>query len=152
MHPFMRQINITSRCAMRYRERELADTGLAGCQTPYLSLLYRQPGITQEEMARSLNVNKSSVTRQIAALEEKGYVRRESDPADKRSLLVYPTEKALDLKERLYGCYRAWSAYLTQDFTEEEQAELSRLMARIAERAERYVKGADGHCGQSEDI
>lgn len=152
MHPFMRQINVTSRCAMRFREHELADTGLAGCQTPYLSLLYREPGITQEEMARSLNVNKSSVTRQLAALEEKGYVRRESDPDDKRSMLVFPTQKALDLKERLYACYRAWSAYLTQDFTEEEKAELSRLMARISERAEDYVKGGSGACAPSEDI
>ena len=27
MHPFMQQISITYRCAMRYRENELADTG-----------------------------------------------------------------------------------------------------------------------------
>ncbi len=152
MHPFMRQISITSRCAMRFRERELADTGLAGCQTPYITQLYRQPGITQEEMARALNVNKSSVARQLASLEEKGYVRRESDPGDRRSLRVYPTEKAYELRERLFACYRAWNAYLTQDFTEAEQLELSRLMARIAEKAEAYVKGGDGACAPSEDM
>ena len=45
-------------------------------------------------MARELNVNKSSVTRQLAILEEKGYVERRGDPKDKRSLLIYPTEKA----------------------------------------------------------
>ena len=151
MHPFMRQISITYRCAMRFRERELADTGLAGCQTPYLTTLYRQPGISQEEMARSLNVNKSSVTRQLAVLEEKGYVRREPSPTDKRILLVYPTEKALTLKERLYHCYHDWSRYLTQDFTEEEQELLSKLMVRIAERAEDYVKGGDCACEPSEN-
>lgn len=152
MHPFMRQISITYRCAMRFRERELADTGLAGCQTPYLTTLYRHPGITQEELARALNVNKSSVTRQLAVLEEKGYVRRESDPADKRSMLVYPTEKANGLKERLFRCYRDWSAYLTQDFTEKEQEQLSLLMVRIAQRADDYVKGGDGACAPSENI
>ncbi|MBQ8200555.1 MAG: MarR family transcriptional regulator [Clostridia bacterium] len=151
MHPFMRQISITYRCAMRYREHELADTGLAGCQTPYLTALYRHPGISQEELARELNVNKSSVTRQLSALEEKGYVRRESDPSDKRSLLVYPTDKALDLRDRLFRCYREWSAYLTQDFTEAEQAELSRLMARISALAEAYVKGGDCACAPSEN-
>ncbi len=147
MHPFMRQISITYRCAMRFRENELADTGLAGCQTPYLTTLYRQPGISQEEMARSLNVNKSSVTRQLATLEEKGYVRREPSATDKRILLVYPTDKALEIKERLFHCYGDWNSYLTQDFTEEEKEMLSSLMVRIALRAENYVKGGDGACG-----
>lgn len=151
MHPFMRQISITYRCAMRFRERELADTGLAGCQTPYLTTLYRHPGISQEEMSRSLNVNKSSVTRQLAVLEEKGYVRREPSTADKRILLVYPSEKALEVKERLFCCYRDWNSYLTQDFTDEEQAMLSKLMVRIAARAEDYVKGGDSACGLSEN-
>ena len=141
MHPFMRQISITYRCAMRYRERELSDTGLAGCHTPYLLALYRREGQTQEELARYLNVNKSSVTRQLAALEEKGYIRREPDPDDRRSMLVYPTERALALRDRMRHTLRDWSAYLTADFTDEERETLSRLMGRVAERAEAYVKG-----------
>lgn len=152
MHPFMRQISITYRCAMRYRERELADTGLAGCQTPYLTALYRRPGLTQEELAKDLNVNKSSVTRQLAVLEEQGYVRRESDPADKRSLLVFPTDKALELRDRLFQCYGEWNEYLTQDLSEEEKATLSGLMVRIAAKAEAYVKGGDGACAPSDGI
>ena len=137
----MRQISITYRCAMRYRERELEDTGLAGCQTPYLMALYRHEGLTQEELARYLNVNKSSVTRQLASLEEKGYIRREPDPQDRRSLLVYPTEKANALQERMRRVLKDWSAYLTADFTDEERETLSRLMGRVADRAEAYVKG-----------
>jgi len=143
MHPFMRQINITSRCAALYRERKLADTGLAGCQIPYLMALYRLPGLSQEELARDLNVNKSSVTRQLASLEDKGYVRRVSAPQDKRTLLVYPTDKALALRDRLHVCFREWNDYLMEDFTEEEQAQLSVLMARIAKKAEAYVRGGE---------
>ncbi len=152
MHPFMQQISITYRCAMRFREKELADTGLAGCQTPYLTALCRRPGITQEELARELNVNKSSVTRQLCALEEQGYVRREGDPRDKRSLLVYPTQQTLDMMGRIFACYGAWNEYLTQDFTEEEKAALSGLMQRIARRADAYVKGGNDVCGPSCDM
>lgn len=141
MPPFMQQISITYRCAMRFREKELEDTGLAGCQTPYLTALCRRPGITQEELAKELSVNKSSVTRQLAVLEEEGYVRRESDPRDKRSLLVYPTEKTQEIMGRIYGCYGAWNEYLTQDFTQEEKDLLSEMMVRIAQRAEAYVRG-----------
>lgn len=151
MHPFMQQISITYRCAMRFREDELADTGLAGCQTPYLTALHRNPGISQEELARLLNVNKSSVTRQLSALEERGYIRREPSKADKRILLVYLTEQANALISRIFSCYRDWNNYLTQDFTDEEKETLSRLMVRIAARAEEYVKGGDCTCAPSEN-
>ena len=98
-----------------------------------------------------LNVNKSSVTRQLATLEEKGYVIRQASSSDKRILLVYPTDKANQLIDRIFACYSCWSSYLTQDFTEEEQETLSRLMARISTRAEDYVKGGDGSCELSEN-
>lgn len=152
MPPFMQQISITYRCAMRFREKELADTGLSGCQTPYLTALCRRPGISQEELARELSVNKSSVARHLSALEEKGYICRENDPADRRSLLVYPTKKTQDVMGRIFSCYGAWSEYLTKDFTEEEKAQLSRLMLRIAEKATAYVKGGDCPCAPSDDI
>ncbi len=147
----MRQISVTYRCAMRFRETELADTGLAGCQTPYLTALHRHPGISQEELARELNVNKSSVTRQLSSLEEQGYIRREPSAADKRILLVYLTEHAQDIISRIFACYGNWNNYLTQDFTDEEKETLSRLMGRIAARAEDYVKGGDGACVPSEN-
>ena len=147
----MRQINITSRCATLYRERELSGTGLAGCQTPYLLALYRRPGISQEELARDLNVNKSSVARQLAAMEKEGYIRREPSSGDRRILLVYPTEKAHALHEQLSQILRAWSGYLTADFTQEERETLSRLMGRVARRAEAYVKGVEPPCEPSSD-
>ena len=50
-----------------------------------------------------LNVNKSSVTRQLATLEEKGYVIRQASSSDKRILLVYPTDKANQLIDRIFA-------------------------------------------------
>lgn len=151
MYPFMRQLSITYRCAMRYREHHLLDTGLAGCQTQYLIALYNKPGMTQEELARFLNVNKSSVARQLPALEAKGYVMREPDPDDKRVFRVYPTEKAMELQERMYDVLEAWSTYLTQGFSDDERKTLSRLMGRIAYRAESYTKGGGDNCKSSSD-
>ena len=151
MHPFMRQINIISRCATMYRDRALSDTGLAGCHTPYIMALYRIPGCTQEELARDLNVNKSSVARQLAVLEERGFIRREPSPGDRRSQLVYPTQRALDLQPRILQVLYEWNAYLTGELTPEEQEVLSGLICRVADRAERYVKGGDAPCGLSDN-
>lgn len=151
MHAFMRQISVTYRCAMLYREKELAYTGLAGCQTPYLVALYHMPGISQEELARYLNVNKSSVARQLASLEKKGYVRREPSPEDRRIQLVYLNEKAHDLHDRLFEVLFGWSDYLTADFTQEEKEQLLCMMRRVADRAEAYVKGGMSTCAPSDN-
>ncbi len=151
MHAFMRQVSVTYRCAMLYREKQLAETGLAGCQTPYLVALYRMPGISQEELARYLNVNKSSVARQLASLEKKGYVRREASPCDRRIQLVFPTQKAEDIKDRLFEVLFGWSDYLTADFSPEEKQQLLSMMRRVADKAEAYVKGGCDACEPSEN-
>ena len=150
MPPLTRQINITYRCGMMYRDRQLADLGLNGCQSQYLLPLYRMPGISQEALADFLCVHKSSVTRQLSALETQGFIRRETAPNDRRSLLVYPTEKALAIKDRLYAMLQDWRQYLQQDLTEEEQETLNLLMERVACRAKAYAKGDDARCTSSE--
>lgn len=139
MIPFMRQISVTYRCAILYREHELEGTGLTGYQTPYLLTLYREPGLTQEVLAKRLDVNKSTVTRQLALLEEKGYIYRMSDENDRRVLRVYPSEKALALQPRLMEVLSAWGDYLTGDLSDEERNTLIRLMRHVADRAEQYV-------------
>ena len=151
MHPFMKQISVIYRCAMMYRENELGETGLAGNHTPCLLALYRNPGISQEELARQVHHNKSTITRQLAALEAGGYVRREPSPDDRRATLVYPTEKALALQGRIRSILHGWNDYLTADLTEDERETLSRLIERVTERAERYVNGGDSTCGSSEN-
>lgn len=151
MHPFMRQISITHRCAKLYRGEKLADTGLAGVHTPYLMALYKSPGISQEALARHLYVNKSSVTRHLNNLEASGFVRREPSPEDRRVLLVYPTDKALALRERIRETIHDWNAYLTEDLSDTERAQLSALMGKIALRAEAYVKGGEAPCGSSDN-
>ena len=151
MHPFMKQISVIYRCAMMYRENELNDTGLAGNHTPCLMALYRHPGISQEELARRIHNNKSTITRQLCALEAAGYVRREPSPDDRRVTLVWPTEKALAIEARIRDVMHGWNAYLTEELTDEEKAVLSGLMDRITARAEDYVtNGGEAACNSSE--
>ena len=52
------------------------------------------PGISQEQLARRIYQNKSSVARQLAVLEEAGFVRRVCCDSDRRVTELYPTEQA----------------------------------------------------------
>ena len=140
MYRIMRKINLVSRCQGSYLAEKLKDTDLAPCHHGYVLTIARTPGISQEELARSLCVNKSNVTRTLAQLEERGFVERRSSPQDKRVLQVYPTQKLLDLLPRVRTIARDWNAYLTAEISEEELALFQGVLDRIVERAARYAE------------
>lgn len=139
MPSFMRQINIISRCAAMNRSDKLADTGLAGCHHTYIIALCHHPGISQEQLARHIYINKSNVTRHLAQLEKLGYVERRQSDEDKRVTLVFPTDKAYEVLPRVTEVTHAWRDYLTEGFSEEEMEQFSAMLARITKRATEAV-------------
>ncbi|MHC1711892.1 MAG: MarR family winged helix-turn-helix transcriptional regulator [Solidesulfovibrio sp.] len=62
-----------------------------------------RPGQTQDAMTRSMKVDRAATARTLFELESQGYVLRREDAADRRQKLVYPTEKALALTDKLYA-------------------------------------------------
>ena len=101
MPSFMRQINVIGRCSAMVRNQKLADTGLTGWHYSYILTLCRNPGQSQEHLARHIYINKSNVTRHLTQLEKNGYVERRQSEEDKRVMLVYPTEKAYEVLPRV---------------------------------------------------
>ena len=84
MPTIMRQINVISRCEGLYRTDKLRGAELGACHHSYVLAVCRTPGISQEELARSICINKSNVTRHLAYLEEHGYVERRQSESDRR--------------------------------------------------------------------
>ena len=131
----MKSINTISRCAVLYRDEILADTGLNGYQAPYVPEICAAPGITQDQLAQRLHVNRSSVTRQLALLEEGGFIRRRRSETDRRTIEVFPTEKMLAALPVVRDTMHRWRALLTEGFTPEELETLEALLDRLADRA-----------------
>ncbi len=139
MPSFMRQINIIGRCSAMVRNEKLADTGLTGWHYSYILTLCRNPGQSQEHLARHVYINKSNVTRHLTQLEKNGYVERRQSEEDKRVMLVYPTDKAYEVLPRVREVVRSWNSYLTEDFTPEEMEQFNVMLARITHRATEAV-------------
>ena len=99
----------------------LAQEGLNGYQHTYILKLCNNPGISQEQLSRMLYVNKSTVTRQLALLEQGGFVTRKPGSADKRTMLVYPTAKAEAVYPKVKTAAQAWNDKLTEGLTEQER-------------------------------
>ncbi len=50
-------------------------------------------GITQKEILEDLSISKSTLSKTVNNLAQKGYLRKEVDPEDKRATRIYLTEK-----------------------------------------------------------
>lgn len=137
----MRYISTTSRCAILYRSERLSGSGLNGYQSGYILNICRTPGITQDQLAQRLHVNRSNVTRQLTLLEAAGFVERRRSELDRRAIEVYPTEKAFAILPTVQNVLDKWNEYLIEDFTEEEKACFIGFLERVAHRAEVYVDG-----------
>ena len=139
MPSISRYINVISRCGNMYRNERLKGTDLGTSHHTYLFTICRNPGISQEKLARMIYINKSNVTRNLAVLEKNGYIERRPSEQDKRVMLVYPTQKAQDTLPRLREIMRDWNDIVAADLTEEELEQLRAILSRIAERATRYA-------------
>ena len=143
MPTIMRQINVISRCEGLYRTDKLRGAELGACHHSYVLAVCRTPGISQEELARSICINKSNVTRHLAYLEEHGYVERRKSESDRRVTLVYPTEKMQKVLPQVKEIVGEWNAYLTADLSDGEIALFRSVLDRIAARAKKYADNRD---------
>ena len=132
----MRNINTIARCASLFRDEHLKDTGLSGWQAPYIPEIIKTPGITQEELAQKLHVNRSNVTRQLTLLEDNGFVIRKRCETDRRSVEVYPTDKAREAHTRVKAVYKEWRELLFEGMSEKERNTLEIMLDGLAKRAE----------------
>ena len=134
-----RKMNIISRCSGLYRTAELSDTELIAGHIPFLFAVCRTPGLSQDQLARRLCFNKSTVTRRLAFLEEHGFITREADENDKRVMRVYPTEKTQAILPRLRDVSQTWNEKVTVDVSSEELEVFERVLDKIALRAKELV-------------
>ena len=117
----LKQIGIIERCAIMYRNQAFKEIGLNGCSHSYILHVCRNPGITQDALAKLIYVNKSNVCRNLAMLEELGYIYRKESETDKRSTLVYPTDKAIETLPKIREILHKFDTMVTSVFTEEEK-------------------------------
>ena len=135
MSQIIRDMLEISRCGVQYRSDYLAPMGLKSIHASYLTEICANPGISQDKLARLIYINKSNVARQVAVLEEEGFVRRVPSVADKRVMELYPTEKTLELMPEIRQVLRSWRSYLMEGLSEEEIAVLDKALTSMRSRA-----------------
>ena len=99
--------------------------------------IVREPGITVSELSRRVAMVKSHVSRTVDHMADRGYVRKESDPADQRLIRLYATAPAeRELEQTNRRVCAAWQS-LVADMSAEELAAVEqglRILLKTLER------------------
>ena len=140
MTQIIRDMLEISRCGVQYRSDYLAPMGLKSIHASYLTEVCANPGISQDKLARLICINKSNVARQVAVLEEDGFIIRTPSAADKRVIELYPTQKTLDLLPQITDMLMRWETCITKDLSDEEKELISSLLRKMSDRAARYME------------
>ena len=135
----MGKINIIARCARLYRNDKLKKYGIRGTMDSIILQVCRNPGISQDEIASRVCIDKSNVARKIATLEKEGYVARKPNEKDRRVQNVFPTEKSQELYSEIKGILLEWNDYVTEGMSEEEVKNALSILDTIYERSKSYA-------------
>lgn len=139
MPSLSRNINIISRCAAAYRAEMLEGSGISAAHYFYIIAVCKNPGISQDKLAKKLYINKSSVARAFQTLENDGFVERKQSESDRRITLVYPTKKADELLPRILEVSRGWHEFLFEALEDDEREIFMTLLEKVVDRARSYI-------------
>ncbi|MFJ9366294.1 MarR family winged helix-turn-helix transcriptional regulator [Nocardia sp. NPDC101769] len=93
-----------------------------------LDLVIERNGCLAADLAGHFHLDKSTVSRQVAALEHDGYLAREVDPANRRNLVLHATAEGTRVAR---AAARSRSAAFTERFADWDDADVERLASYL---------------------
>ncbi len=128
-------ISIIYRHGKIHINEKIKQYGLSEGQAVYLMALYHNDGIRQEDLCKSINIDKGTTAKALKKLESSGYVSRQRDSLDRRAYRIHLTDKALALKDDIKSIYMGWTDVLANEMSEQQRDSAIELLKIMSENA-----------------
>lgn len=129
-------ISRIARAMTRIGDMRLRDLGFATAQLPVLATLQDGKSRSQSELARLIRVEQPTMAQLLARMERDGIVRREPDPADRRSSRVSLTDAAIAKLPAGRAILQQGNRDATKGFSDAERDLLIELLRRMLANVE----------------
>lgn len=130
--PF-KAISILYRKSHIWLNNSCAQCGLTAAQAMVILIACDFKCLTQDEITKRLGLDKSVIAKTVTKLEETGFLVRTTNPKDKRTYDIRPTEKAWEsypfVREQIDGCFQR----MTQQMSDRQRSEFRELLLMAAE-------------------
>lgn len=101
-------------------------------ELPILARLIKKgDGVTQKEIMGDLPVSKSTMSKTINNLVQKGYLSKEEDPRDRRATRIYLTGKGEEVRDTIREIEREVEKRMLKGLDESEREELTGYLEKL---------------------
>jgi DNA-binding MarR family transcriptional regulator len=119
--------------------RRLGALGVRTAEHEILVNLRREPGLSQQTLAARCFTAKSHISALLTALEERGWLRREPDPADARAKRLFLEPAGARVAERTARVQEQVVATMAAAVTPTALAQVQVAMLAVSERLQQEI-------------
>ncbi|MDF1512546.1 MAG: MarR family transcriptional regulator [Anaerolineae bacterium] len=105
--------------------------GLYHGQPSTLNALWEREGMTQSELADTLNRSPSTITKMVQRMEKAGFVERRDDAEDERISRVYLTDSGRNVRTAVEEIWHNFASQAFVNFSEQELVQFYALLQRF---------------------
>lgn len=118
-----------------------ARLGIARSDLRCLDVLSRRGPLSAGSLARAVGLSTPALSAALRRLENTGYIRREHDPGDRRSVRVSLTESAAAATEPLFSRVHAASTAILAALDPAEISAITRVTSTLADAIQDIASG-----------
>lgn len=130
--PF-KAISILYRKSHIWMNNSCARYGLTAAQAMVILIICDFKSLTQDEITKRLGLDKSVIAKTVTKLEETGFLVRTTNPKDKRTYDIQPTQRAWEaypfVRDEIDVCFQR----MTREMSEEQRAAFRQMLLLAAE-------------------
>lgn len=108
------------RTAKEYGKNKSKSFKLNSTESAICMYIDQYEPVTQEMIAKAYLMDKTTIAKSVKQLEIKGYIRRESNPANRRENLLYLEDLGKEDVIKIRAEQEKWFHFVTKDIDESE--------------------------------
>ena len=127
-------LNAAQHTVFQHFSEQLAAHDITPAQYGVLNCLWSNHCLTPKQIGELLYLEASSVSTLLDRMQKNGLVERNIDPENRRTILVSPTQKALDLQVPVTQVVDSLNQQIMGSFPAEERETTLRVLLAIAKK------------------
>ena len=132
-------LSLGGKLALHAKRHSAKDLGLDLCEWRIVQVLGASGRATIFYIADQIAMDRGGTSRAVARLEDRRYVERQSDPADRRKSCIALTEKGWHLHNAIVAFSLAREERLLSGFSQEERVHLRKFLNHLIDEAETII-------------
>lgn len=128
----MSDLSIIVRGSQVFSTRKLSEYDLNAGEQYILMYLMGHDDSNQDSIAKFFMLDKGSIARTLAKLENKGFIVRRVNDENQREKVITLTEKSKDIKEVLTELLIEWKETMYEGISEEEISTFERIVKKVS--------------------